>query len=105
MASLTVVYWRDIPAQVIAEKGRGRKKTSFKVELSDRFAKAIDAAAMTSNLTTKDDYLAFWRRSDPEGCGEDLSKEARRMAAEIERSFSDIQLKQLIKDGGLDNGG
>jgi hypothetical protein len=27
------------------------------------------------------------------------------MAADIERSFSDIQLKQLIKDGGLDNGG
>ena len=104
MASLTIVYWRDIPAQVIAEKGRGRKKTSFKIELSDRFAKAIDAAAMTSNLTAKDDYLAFWRKSGPEACGEDLSKEAQKVAADIERTFSDIQLKQLIKDGGLDNG-
>ena len=36
MAKLSVVYWRDIPAQVIAERGsgrgRGRRGESAKVE-------------------------------------------------------------------------
>ena len=42
MAELTIVYWRDIPAQVIARAGR---KTA-KAELAKRFMEAIDAAAI-----------------------------------------------------------
>ena len=38
MASLTVIYWRDIPAQVVAETGRGRKREQAKIELHRRFA-------------------------------------------------------------------
>ena len=44
MAQLTVVYWRDIPAQVIVKKGR----ESAKVQLTERFEvqtrrRALDA--------------------------------------------------------------
>ena len=46
MANLITLYWRDIPAQVIAERGRGRKREQAKIELHRRFAIAIDAAAM-----------------------------------------------------------
>ena len=46
MAQLTVVYWRDIPAQVIVKKGRD----SAKIQLTERFEKAIDRAAMRANL-------------------------------------------------------
>ena len=42
MASLTILYWRDIPSQVIVKAGR----KSAKRELSERFIRAIDAAAM-----------------------------------------------------------
>jgi hypothetical protein len=42
MASLTIIYWRDIPSQVIVKAGR----SSAKRELSERFIRAIDAAAM-----------------------------------------------------------
>ena len=61
MASLTVVYWRDIPAQVIAKQGR----KSAKKMLSDRFQEAIDRAAMRSGAAGTDDYLEDWRRGDP----------------------------------------
>ena len=57
MADVTVVYWRDIPAQVIV--GRGRK--AAKLPLPERFEQAIDRAAMTSGLAGTDDYLAQWR--------------------------------------------
>ena len=42
MAEKVVVYWRDIPAQVIVKAGR---KTA-KRQLSERFEQAIDRAAM-----------------------------------------------------------
>ena len=36
MAQLTVVYWRDIPAQVIKKKGR---HDEAKMQFSERFEK------------------------------------------------------------------
>jgi len=41
MANVVIVYWRDIPAQVIVGKGRrGQKRI-----LPERFEQAIDRAA------------------------------------------------------------
>ena len=45
MHDVIIVYWRDIPAQVIVGKGRRAKK----IQLSERFEQAIDRAAMKSN--------------------------------------------------------
>ena len=54
MATMQIVYWRDIPAQI---KGReGRKRSSLPLE--ERFEKAIDAAAMRGGADSTDDYLA-----------------------------------------------
>jgi hypothetical protein len=100
MAQLVTVYWRDIPAQVIAERGRGRKRESAKIELSDRFAKAIDAAAMRGDAADTDSYLADWRRSDPADCGEDLEAEAKAVAESIETAYDAERLRALIKTGG-----
>ena len=57
MANLITLYWRDIPAQVIAERGRGRKREQAKIELQRRFAIAIDAAAMRDGADSTDDYI------------------------------------------------
>ena len=56
MASLTILYWRDIPSQVIVKAGR----SSAKRELSERFIRAIDAAAMHAGAKSDDAYLAEW---------------------------------------------
>lgn len=61
MAQVTIVYWRDIPAQVIV--GKGRRAT--KIQLSERFEQAIDRAAMKSGAAGTDDYLAEWRKAPP----------------------------------------
>lgn len=53
MAKLTVVYWRDIPAQVIVKAGRKNAKR----QLDERFEKAIDRAAMRAKLRDSDSYL------------------------------------------------
>ncbi len=96
MAQITIVYWRDIPAQVIAKAGR---KTAKRV-LAERFEKAIDRAAMRSGARDTDAYLAEWRRGDPAPCGDDLEAEAEALAARIERDYDDDRLAALIAAGG-----
>ncbi len=95
MAKLITVFWRDIPAQVIAKRGR----ESTKVQLSHRFQVAIDRAAMRAGKGSSDAYLADWRR-EPRQCGDDLKKEAETEAARLETEYSDESLECLIKSGG-----
>jgi hypothetical protein len=97
MASLIIISWRDIPAQVVVKRGR----ETAKVQLSQRFQEAVDRAAMRAGKGSSDAYLADWRRSDPRPCGDELQAEADAEAARIEARFSDQDLEQLIRAKGL----
>lgn len=97
MADRIIVYWRDIPAQVIVKKGR----QSAKRELSVRFTEAIDMAAMRTGASGTDGYLAEWRRGDPEPVSDDLEAEADKAAAAIETDYPKERLVALVKSGGL----
>jgi hypothetical protein len=97
MASLIVISWRDIPAQVIAKRGR----ESFKVQLSARFQEAVDRAAMRAGKGSSDAYLADWRRT-PRACGDDLNAEAAAEAARLEALYSDADLERVIRAKGVD---
>ncbi len=100
MANLITLYWRDIPAQVIAERGRGRKREQAKIELPRRFSVAIDAAAMRDGVDSTDDYLSEWRRSEPEECGEDLNAAASVRAAALIDEYTSETLRALVENGG-----
>ena len=97
MASLSIIYWRDIPAQVVVRRGR----ETAKVPLSARFQEAVDRAAMRAGRGTSNAYLADWKRSDPRTCGEDLQAEAAAEAARLEATFTDEALEALIRSKGL----
>jgi hypothetical protein len=96
MADLIIVYWRDIPAQVIVKKGR----TSAKRELSLRFTEAIDMAAMRSGAAQTDAYLAEGRRADPIPVGDDLEAEAEAAMARLEAEYPHERLATLVKAHG-----
>ncbi|WP_454745933.1 virulence factor [Ciceribacter selenitireducens] len=100
MADRIIVYWRDIPAQVIVKQGR---KTA-KRELSLRFTEAIDMAAMRTGAAETDNYLAEWRKGDPLPVGDDLEAEADKAAAELEAAYDKPRLVALVHAGGRDNG-
>ena len=102
MAKITIVYWRDIPAQIIAEQGRGRNRKQFKIELGKKFVVSIDSAAMKSGAEGSDDYLSDWRRSDPEEISDNLDLEANKLKREIEEKYSNSKLKELISNGGFE---
>ncbi len=96
MAEVTIVYWRDIPAQVIV--GKGRRGT--RIQLSERFEQAIDRAAMKSGAAETDDYLAAWRRAAPYPVEGADGEAAQSEAARIEREYDSVQLKKLIENDG-----
>ena len=97
MASLIIISWRDIPAQVIVKRGR----ETAKVQLSARFQEAVDRAAMRAGKGSSEAYLADWKRSEPRPCGEDHQAEAAAEAERIEARFSDEDLEKLIRAKGL----
>jgi len=96
MADLIIVYWRDIPAQVIVKKGRQAAKR----ELPLRFTEAIDMCAMRVGARDTDAYLAEWRRADPVTVSDDLENEADRAFAAIDSEFSQERLVALVKSDG-----
>ena len=96
MASLTVIWWRDIPAQVMAQEGR----VSNKHILPGRFQDAIDRAAVKAGLAGTDDYLAQWRR-ESRPCGDDLDSEVAAEVALLEAAYPGARLQVLIATGGL----
>lgn len=99
MADRIVVFWRDIPAQVIIKKGRQTAKR----ELSLRFTEAIDMCAMRTGAAETDDYLAEWRKADPVTVSDDLEAEADAAAAELEAAYDKDKLVTLVKAGGRES--
>jgi hypothetical protein len=95
LAELTVIYWRDIPAQVTATDG----SASVRAALPDRFQEAIDEAAMAAGLVGSDDYLAEWRRETRE-CGPDLAREVDAETARLEDRFTPEELQRVVGSGG-----
>jgi hypothetical protein len=96
MADLVILYWRDIPAQVIVKRGRQNAKR----ELPLRFTEAIDMCAMRVGARDSDAYLAEWRRGDPLPVSDDLEAEADKALADIEAVYTHEKLVQLVKSEG-----
>ncbi|MCA3454477.1 MAG: virulence factor [Rhodobacter sp.] len=96
MPDVTVVYWRDIPAQVIVGKGR----SGSKVQLSERFEQAIDRCAMKIGAKDADAYMAEWRKAPPYQVEGEPHVIAAAEAARLEAEFDTQRLRALIDTEG-----
>jgi len=96
MPDVTIVYWRDIPAQVIVGKGRRGAKR----QLAERFEQAIDRAAMKTGAAGTDDYLAEWRKAEPYSVEGEPSEVAEAEAARLEAEYDQARIKALIANDG-----
>ncbi len=98
MASLIIISWRDIPAQVLVKQGR----ETAKVQLTHRFQEAVDRAAMRAGKGSSEAYLADWKRSAPRSVSGDLQALANAEAESLEARYSDEDLERLIRAHGLE---
>jgi hypothetical protein len=89
MSTTTVVYWRDIPVQVIEGQGR----TAVRIALPDRFQQAIDRAATRAGLVGSDEYMNEWHKVTVEGDPEAV-------AEKLNADHPDEVLTELVSNGG-----
>ena len=99
MAQMTILYWRDIPTQIIVKRGR----VSEKRPLHERFMEAVDSAAMRAGMAETDDYLEQWRKSPPIECEGDLKEIAETHAQRLESEYTREKLIDIVKNGGVLN--
>jgi hypothetical protein len=96
MPDVTIVYWRDIPAQVIVGKGRSGSKAA----LPERFEQAIDRCAMKIGAKDADAYLAEWRKAAPYSVDGEPAEIAATEAARLDAEYDNERLKALINAEG-----
>jgi hypothetical protein len=96
MPDVTIVYWRDIPAQVIVGKGRSGSKAA----LPERFEQAIDRCAMKIGAKDADAYLAEWRKAAPYSVDGEPAEIAAAEAARLDAEYDNERLKALINAEG-----
>jgi hypothetical protein len=96
MPEVTIVYWRDLPAQVIV--GSGRRAT--KLPLPERFEQAIDRCAMKVGARDADAYLAEWRKAEPYHVEGEPADVASGEAERLEKEFNSAAIKALIANEG-----
>jgi hypothetical protein len=94
--TLTVIWWRDIPAQVIAREGR----RAHKIALHPRFQTAIDRAAEKAGKKSMDDYIGEWRKEN-RPCGDDLEREVQAEADRLDGAYPQSVLNALVAAGGV----
>ncbi len=96
MPDVTIVYWRDIPAQVIVGKGR----RGAKAPLPERFEQAIDRAAMKIGASDTDSYLAEWRKAAPYTVDGEPEEVCAAETGRIDAEYDKARLKALIDNEG-----
>ncbi|MGI9597589.1 MAG: virulence factor [Acidimicrobiales bacterium] len=98
--NITMIYWRDIPAQVTASLDGVTERAL----LEPRFQHAIDRAAAVADLTETEAYIAQWRKestpltTDPKVA----SAEA---AEKLNADYPRERLEQLVAQGGAEADG
>lgn len=96
MPDVTIVYWRDIPAQVIVGKGR----RAAKHQLSERFEQAIDHCAMKVGARGTDAYLAEWRKGDPVSVSGEAEEIVKCESERLETDYDKEKIRLLLANDG-----
>lgn len=98
MVKKIVIFWRDIPSQVVVQDGRTRSRAL----LHSRFQEAVDRAAMRAGKGSSSAYVEEWRR-ESSACDTTLSLQefAEQEARRLEAEYTDEKLLQLIRNHGL----
>ena len=97
MGKLITVFWRDIPSHIIFKTKSGK----YKKQMSPRFEKAIDRAAMRGGKGSSDAYMADWRREIVKIKTDDPQSIVDQEIELLEQMFSDDLLEKTVKSKGI----
>jgi len=97
MAQLKIVYWRDIPGQVVFREGR----RNTRLRLPARFSQAIERAAYRLKKTDENALFDPWHDVAQPLQG-DVRKQAEQLRRQLDETYTDEVLESLIKARGID---
>jgi len=97
VAKLKIVYWNDIPGQIVVREGR----CSTRIRLSPRFMKAIERASYRLKKQNKDAFFDPWHDVDQPFDG-DIREQAKILLRQLEEQYSEAVLDKLIRASGKD---
>ncbi len=97
MAQLKVVFWRDIPGQVVYRDG-GRNR---RLRLSPRFFRAIERATYRLKKTGEDALFDPWHDVAQPVDG-NVREQAAQLVRQLESDYTDDILDSLARSNGLD---
>jgi hypothetical protein len=97
VAKLKIVYWNDIPGQVVVREGR----RNTRIRLSPRFMKAIERASYRLKKHQKDALFEPWRDVEQPFTG-DVREQAKILVLRLEEDYSEAVLDKLIRSSGKD---
>lgn len=97
MAQLKIVYWRDIPGQVVYKQGR----RNTRLRLSAKFMKAIERAAYRLKKQNQDAWFEPWH-DVAQTINGDVQTQAEQLIQQLEEQYSEAVLDQLIRASGED---
>lgn len=97
MSKLKIVYWNDIPGQVVVREGR----RSTRIRLPARFRRAIERASYRLKKQGKDAFFDPWHDVDQPFEG-DIREQAKILVRTLEEQYSEAVLDKLIRASGKD---
>ena len=97
MAQLKIVYWRDIPGQVVIRAGR----RSTRIRLPLRFMKAIERATYRLKKKKQDAFFEPWHDVAQPFKG-DVKQQARELVEHLEELYTEEVLETLVRASGID---
>jgi len=80
MASYRILYWQEVPSQIVAVDDDGE----VRLPLPQKFIERIDEVAVARGLSGSDDYLDQWNWSDDEDRDGSAEEVAQALLAEFE---------------------
>ena len=97
MAQLKIVFWRDIPGQIVIREGR----RSTRLRLPVRFMKAIERASYRLKKSQQDAMFEPWHDVAQPFDG-DVTQQARQLLQQLDTHYTDEVLETLIRASGVD---
>lgn len=94
MPEVRILYWRDIPAQVIVGEGRRAARAS----LSPRFEEAIDACALRDR--DAEVYRSDWRPGEAYTVEGEAAEIAAGEVERLEDAFPAETIRGLVANAG-----
>ena len=97
MAQLKIVFWRDIPGQVVIRQGR----RSTRLRLPSRFSRAIERAAYRLKKKQQDALFEPWHDVTQPFNG-DVKQQAEALLRHLDAHYTEEVLETLIRANGID---